>query len=119
MVIRKDKVIDSVTTTDAGISSVIVSGLLNYRTVLIFIEEENTNAVEYQILVSPDHDLNAIGSNDTTIKWHTLLSWTDLAKDGEVALTLTDGWDAVYVQVRSDVSSTHGVVSVWINRKSS
>lgn len=115
---RKTKVIDTVTTTDAGITSTVVSDLLSYDNILILIEEENTNAVEYQVEVTPAYYANEpIGSDDTTTKWHTLLSWTDLAKDGEISLALTNAWDAIRVKVRSDVSSTHGVVSVWINRK--
>ena len=115
---KQTKVMDSVTTTDAGVESTIVSGLLSYSEVIMFIEEENTNAVEYQIAVTPAYyPIQPVGSNDTTVKWHTLLAWTDLAKDGEIALAIGDAWDAVKVTVRSDVSSTHGKVSVWVNRK--
>ena len=115
---RKDKILDTATTNDSGITSTIVSGLLDYEDVILFIEEENTNAVEYQVEVTPAfYPLEPTGSDDITAKWYTLLAWTDLAKDGEIALAIGDAWDAVRVKVRSDVTATAGVVSVWVNRK--
>ena len=80
------------------------------RRILYLIEEEDANAIEYQIEVSPDVEAS-------TVKWYILLSWTDLAQDGEVALAITDAWDGLRIGVRSNVEAADGVVSAWIDRK--
>jgi len=84
--------------------------ILGYAKTIILLEEKNTNAIEYQIEVCPDID-------ESTRKWYVLLSWTDLAKDGEVSLAITDAWDAVRVGIRSNVEAADGSVDGWITRK--
>ena len=110
---KKTKVLDSLTTDGPAAGEEDYSNpvtILGFAKTVILIEEENTNAIEYQIEVSPNVDA-------TTVKWYVLLSWTDLAKNGEVALAITDPWDGVKIGVRSDVEATDGKVSAWITRK--
>lgn len=115
---KQTKVLDSVTTTNAGVTSTIVSGLLSYEEAILLIEEEGTNDIEYQVEVTPAfYPDYPVGSDDTSIKWHTLLAWTDLASGAEIALAIGDAWDAVRIKAKSDVTNTHGVVSAWVNRK--
>lgn len=114
---KREKIMDSVTTTNTGAISAVKSGLLHTKGVLLLIKEEGTNDIEYQVEVCPDYDLVGVGSDDTSREWYTLLSWTDLASDGSIPLSISDKWDAVRVKARSDVGGAHGVVSVWCQKR--
>ena len=114
---RREKLMDSITTTDAGVTSTVKSGLLESKGVLLLIKEEGDNDIEYQVEVCPDFDLVGVGSDDATREWYTLLAWTDLATSASIPLSISDKWDAVRVKARSNVSAAHGTVSVWCQKR--
>lgn len=64
---------------------------------LIQLKEDNTNAIDYQILASMD---------DTD--WFTLKASTTIAKNGSAYETLTDPWTDLDVQIKDTVPAAHG-----------
>ena len=70
---------------------------------LFVLKENDTNAIEYQILGSLDG-----------VNWVVVLATADLAKNASVACaSITDPWIWLDLQIRSDVGDSHGSVTAY------
>lgn len=71
---------------------------------IIYILENNVNAIEYSI----DGSMNGTD-------WHNLTTDKDIAKNGDAYETVTDAWVFLRVQIKSDVAGTHSTdVDIYI-----
>lgn len=72
---------------------------------VIWIKEENTHDIQYQILASNDNS-----------RWETIKGATVLLTNGSTYQTLSDPWIYVKIQVMDNVSGTHGSVSCFVSQ---
>lgn len=87
----------SVLTTNSYVDLISIELLPWVRMLLIWLKEENTNAVKYKVLASND------GS-----RWETLKAETIIANNGSTWEWLTDSWRYLKVQHKASVDGSQG-----------
>lgn len=79
-----------------------------WKNILIYIKENNINAIEYSIDGSMDDD-----------EWHNLVTDQDIARDGDAYETIiNNAWAYIRVQIKSDVAGTHSTntdITIGVN----
>lgn len=102
---KKLKGVSSVDTTN-DYADLIQVNLLNLDAskILIWLKEEDTNAIKYKIL----------GSQDDS-RWEELKAETIIAKNGSDKESLTDAWLYLKVQHKASVADTQGKTSCIIS----
>ncbi len=65
--------------------------------IVLWLKEENTNAIKYKVLASNDDN-----------RYETVKAETTLAKNGSTYEVVSDPWLFILVQVADSVAETHG-----------
>lgn len=97
------KSVSSVATTNDYADLIAVEVPTFVKEVLIWLKEENTNAIKYIIYGSQDNS-----------RWETLLAETVLAKNGSTYETVKEPWLYLKVQHKASVGGTQGATTCFM-----
>jgi hypothetical protein len=109
-------VIDGVTTTASGSPQYsATANVQNFKSVLVYVKEDNTNAIKFTV--------EARASNHAKAPWETVVTVQTVATNGSAIITVTDfadlegAWFEIRIKYYDSVDNTHGKVYAWINRR--